>query len=132
MTPRESAPSADDGLPALLAELSHREDLYHAASPAATPAAFEQVVAPDFWEIGASGRRYERAFCLQVLSQRGPTPAQHGWRVRDAQVQRVGADHCLLVYTLAQTGRITLRSTLWRQSAQGWQAVFHQGTVLQP
>ncbi len=122
----------DADLQALQIELSWREDLYHAACPAATPEAFEQVVAPDFWEIGASGRPYTRAFCLQVLSQRGPTPARDSWRVSQARVQRLGADHCLLVYTLEQPGRITLRSTLWRQSAHGWLAVFHQGTVVQP
>lgn len=128
--PSSAADAAD--LQVLQAELCRREDLYHAACPAATPEAFEQVVAPEFWEIGASGRPYARDFCLQVLRQRGATPARDDWRVREARVQRVGTDHCLLVYTLEQPGRTTLRSTLWRQSAQGWLAVFHQGTVVQP
>lgn len=116
----------------LLSELCRREDLYHAASPHATPAAFEQVVAPEFWEIGASGRPYTRAFCLKVLSERGSAPARAGWQVRDARLQRVAPGHCLLVYTLDQPGRTTMRSTLWRHGAQGWVAVFHQGTVVQP
>lgn len=117
---------------ALLDELCRREDLYHAASPTATPDAFEEVVAPEFWEIGASGRPYTRAFCLKVLSERGITPARSSWQVRDARLQPLGDAHCLLVYTLEQPGRTTLRSTLWRHSERGWQAVFHQGTVVQP
>ncbi|WP_225781678.1 DUF4440 domain-containing protein [Xenophilus sp. Marseille-Q4582] len=129
--PASSAAAAAD-VEALREELSRREDLYHAACPAATPEAFEQVVAPEFWEIGASGRPYTRAFCLQVLSQRGARPAADGWRVREARAQRLGADHALLVYTLEQPGRTTLRSTLWRRSERGWLAVFHQGTVIQP
>lgn len=132
MSAADTTHAADAAHPALLQALLRLEDLYHAASPAATPEAFEQVVAPDFWEFGASGRRFERAFCLEVLTRRGPTPPAHGWQVRSAELRRVGADHCLLVYTLDQPGRTTVRSTLWRRAGERWQAVFHQGTVVQP
>lgn len=121
--------STPDPLQPLLAELRAMEDRFHAASHAATPEDFGRIVAPDFWEIGASGRRYSRAFCLEVLSQRAATPPEEAWVTRDWHVRALGPDHCLLTYTLEQPGRITLRSTVWRRTANGWQAVFHQGTV---
>ena len=113
----------------LLTELRFMEDRFHAASHAATPEYFGRIVAPDFWEIGASGKRYSRAFCLEVLSQRAAKPPEEAWITRDWQVRALGPDHALLTYTLEQPGRVTLRSTVWRRTADGWQAVFHQGTV---
>lgn len=121
--------STPDPLQPLLAELRGMEDRFHAASHVATPEDFGRLVAPDFWEIGASGRRYSRAFCLEVLAQRAATPPEAAWVTRDWHVRALGPDHCLLTYTLEQPGRITLRSTVWRRTAGGWQAVFHQGTV---
>lgn len=128
--------SPDLGTPAhlqpLLAELRFMEDRFHAASHAATPEEFDRIVAPDFWEIGASGRRYSRDFCLEVLAQRAAKPPEEAWITRDWHVRALGPDHCLLTYTLEQPGRVTLRSTTWRRAGQGWQAVFHQGTVVLP
>ncbi len=116
----------------LLAELREREDRFHAASFSATPEDFDRIVAPDFWEIGASGRRYSRAFCLQVLAERAATPPEDAWQTRDWHVRELGPGHALLSYTLVQPGRVTLRATVWRNAPQGWQAVFHQGTVVLP
>lgn len=126
MSPELNTPAP---LQPLLAELRFMEDRIHAASHAATPADFGRVVAPDFWEIGASGKRYSRAFCLEVLSQRAAKPPEEAWITRDWHLRELGPDHCLLTYTLEQPGRITLRSTVWHRNANGWQAVFHQGTV---
>lgn len=126
MSPELDTPAP---LQPLLAELRFMEDRFHAASHAATPADFGRIVAPDFWEIGASGKRYSRAFCLEVLSQRAAKPPEEAWITRDWHLRELGPDHCLLTYTLEQPGRITLRSTVWHRNANGWQAVFHQGTV---
>jgi hypothetical protein len=37
----------------------------------------------------------------------------------------------LLTYTLFQGERTTRRSTIWERTSDGWQAVFHQGTVVE-
>ena len=42
-----------------LEQLRRLEPIFHRPEYS-TPAALEQLVAPDFWEIGASGRRYSR------------------------------------------------------------------------
>ncbi|MET0541996.1 MAG: DUF4440 domain-containing protein [Variovorax sp.] len=79
-------------LQTLLDELSAREDRFHAACWSATPAAFDRIVAPDFWEIGASGRRYSRAYCLQALAERAAAPPQQAWTVRDRHLRELGPD----------------------------------------
>jgi hypothetical protein len=125
-------PETPTHLRPLLDALRFMEDRFHAASRAASPEDFERIVAPDFWEIGASGRRYSRAFCLQVLTERAAQPAEDAWITRDWHLRELGADHCLLTYTLEQPGRVSLRATLWRCAGEGWQAVFHQGTIVLP
>lgn len=114
----------------LLEELCRLEDLYHAAYPDATLEHFDRLVAPEFWETGATGRRYSRAFARQVLAQRPGRPAPASWHTDEHHLQPVGAGVWLLTYLLKQPGRATRRMTLWRRDGERWQAVYHQGTVV--
>lgn len=114
----------------ILDDLQRLEPLYHSACPAADVAHFDALVAPEFWEIGASGRRYSRAFALGVLRDRVRMPAADEWRTDDFHVAEIAPAHYLLTYRLLQPGRITRRATLWRRDDAGWKAVFHQGTVV--
>jgi hypothetical protein len=128
MTPDLITPA---DLQAVLAELQALEPVFHAAHADATPAQFERLVAPQFWEVGASGNRYSRAFALQVLTQREAPPEAHAWQTADWHLAPAGADHYLLTYTLMQPGRITRRLSVWHRTVDGWQVVYHQGTVVQ-
>jgi hypothetical protein len=47
-------------LQSVLEELSARKPLFHRPEFGTTRAEFEAMTAPDFWEIGASGRIYSR------------------------------------------------------------------------
>lgn len=114
----------------VLEALRRLEPLFHAANGEATPQKFEELVAPEFWEVGASGRRYSRAFALSVLKARQRDPAEDAWETKGFHVVEVAEDNYLLTYTLVQTGRVTRRATLWRRSAGAWRAVYHQGTVV--
>ncbi|MDR3418614.1 MAG: hypothetical protein P4L83_20780 [Nevskia sp.] len=127
MEPKLAVPAS---LQPVLEELRRLEPLFHAAYPGAATDRFEQLVAPEFWEVGASGRRYSREFCLGVLRDRQRTPAEEEWVTRDFHVAAIAADTFLLTYTLEQPGRVTRRATLWRRCADGWKAVYHQGTVV--
>lgn len=120
----------ESGLTPLLDELKTLEDLYHAAYPDATLAEFDRLVSPDFWETGATGRRYSRAFARQVLAQRPARPDPATWQTDEHHLQRVGEDVWLLTYRLHQPGRVTRRMTLWRREGGRWQVVYHQGTVV--
>jgi hypothetical protein len=116
-------------LKSVLEELQRLEPLFHAANAEASPSKFEELVAPEFWEVGASGRRYSREFALSVLQQRAP-PDADAWRTADFHVVEAGMDNYLLTYTLYQPERVTRRLTVWRRCDAGWKAIYHQGTVV--
>jgi len=84
-----------------------------------------------FWEIGASGRRYSREYALDVLEKRATQQAEDTWQTHDFHLLEIAGDNYLLTYTLIQGARVTRRSTIWRHTAQGWKAVYHQGTVVE-
>jgi hypothetical protein len=92
---------------------------------------FEKMTAPEFWEIGASGRRFSREFVLSVLEERYIHPTEATWEVGDFHCQQIAADNFLATYTLIQGQRVTRRATIWRRAPEGWQVVYHQGTVVQ-
>jgi len=35
-----------------------------------------------------------------------------------------------LTYTLDQAGRLTRRATIWLRTNEGWQILYHQGTIV--
>ena len=114
----------------LLDLLQALEPIYHAACPQATVEDFERLVAAGFWETGASGRIYDRAFALAALKNRPATPDAAMWQTSDYAVQVLTPEICLLTYTLQQPGRITRRMTIWQCIQGQWQAIYHQGTVV--
>jgi hypothetical protein len=124
----EPMPALD--LSAILDVLQQLEPIFHAAYPDANETDFERLVAPDFWEIGASGKIYTRDFALSILKNRASTPDPSTWLTSDYQITQAGQDVFLLTYTLQQPNRITRRLTVWQQSSNSWQAIYHQGTVV--
>jgi len=127
----EPAVTTPPELQALLRELEALEPLYHAAAPAASVAHFDALVPDEFWEIGASGRPYSRAYARAVLASRSAVPPDSQWQTRNFQVRALADDTYLLTYTLDQIGRSTLRSTVWKRVGGRWQVLFHQGTIVQ-
>jgi len=127
----ESVPKTDPELLPILDELAPQEPIFHRAEFAITLADFDRLMVADFWEFGASGRRYDRAFILQKLEKIPPIDAaEAGWETSDFHCRRLSADTYLLTYTLDQGDRKTRRATIWRSSPEGWQIVYHQGTVI--
>ena len=86
----------------------------------------------EFWEVGASGRRYSRAYVLGTLEERYAEPIEDQWETRDFFCQEIAPNNYLLTYTLLQGTRVTRRATLWRRTAEGWRIVYHQGTIVEP
>ena len=126
----ELASTTDPKLLDVLAELRQREPIFHRPEFGTTRAELEAMVDDDFWEVGASGRRYTRKYTLEVLEKRIRTPDEELWETTDFRCQELAAEIYLLTYTLRQGERITRRSTIWRRSTDGWKIVFHQGTVV--
>jgi hypothetical protein len=122
----------DPELAEVLAELSAREPIFHRPEFGTTRADFELLTEEDFWEIGASGRRYSRAFVLDALEKRHAVPHEDVWETSDFRCQRLAEDLYLLTYTLLQDRkRLTRRSTIWRRNGEKWKIVFHQGTIVE-
>ena len=128
----ELASKTDPKLLGVLAELRCREPIFHRPEFGTTRADFENMTAVDFWEVGASGRRYSREYVLEVLADRkdGNQPIDV-WTTTDFHCRRLAGDVYLLTYTLFQGERTTRRSTIWQKTPEGWQAVFHQGTIVE-
>jgi hypothetical protein len=122
----------DPELSEVLEQLVAREPIFHRREFGITRADFEAMTAPDFWETGASGRRYGRAYVLDELEKRYSAPHADVWKAMDFHCRRLAADVYLLTYTLLQDEvRMTRRATIWQRTGEQWKIVFHQGTVVQ-
>lgn len=115
----------------LLDELRRLEPIFHTSEFGTTNADFERMMAPGYWEVGASGRRYSRDFILQWLADAPPIDAASaGWQSSGHALRRLGLDTYLLTYTLRQADRLTRRATIWQSTAEGWRILYHQGTIV--
>ena len=115
-----------------LAELSRLEPIFHWPPDDMSVDALRKMTADDFWETGASGRRYAREFVFDVLQQRMAKAEPDEWEISDLYCRKLADDVYLLTYTLLQDrSRLTRRATIWQRTADGWKIVYHQGTVVQ-
>jgi hypothetical protein len=124
-------PAADSETLDVIAELRRREPIFHRPEFGTTRADFERMMEPEFWEIGASGKRYNRELVLDELEKRYAGGYADNWETREFECREIATDNYLLTYTLVQGNRVTRRSTIWRRTAAGWKVVYHQGTIVQ-
>ncbi len=97
-------------------------------------ARMHDLLADEFIEFGASGRRFTKQEIIDLLStEEDFTP----YALEDFALTTLGAGHALITYTIpARTGADgthrpgSRRSSLWREGAGGWQLLFHQGTCI--
>jgi hypothetical protein len=127
----EPALVTDPALMGVLEQLQSREPIFHRPELGTTRADFEQMMVADFWEVGASGRRYSRDYVLSELQKRYAGEYVDSWETRDFHCRRLAEDIYLLTYTLLQGERKTRRATIWQDTPAGWKIVFHQGTIVQ-
>lgn len=121
----------DPNLLPVLEELKRREPIFHTQEFGIARADFEKATDPGYWETGASGRRYSRAFILSELEKHPPVDAASaGWQSHDHALRQLGPDTYLMTYTLRQRERITRRATIWERSSEGWRILYHQGTIV--
>jgi len=128
----EPSPTTDPELAGILKELVSREPIFHREEFGRTRADFENMTLTDFWEVGASGRRYSREYVLAELEKRYQQPFDDVWETSDFHCRRLAGEVYLLTYTLLQNReRKTRRSTIWQHTETGWKIVFHQGTIVE-
>ena len=94
-------------------------------------ARLEQLLHPDFHEVGRSGRAYDRTTIVEYLAslESHPVVVSESFALVELAPQVV-----LLTYRSAHEEKgkglvdHTLRSSVWVLSPVGWQLRYHQGT----
>lgn len=95
----------------------------------AVPARVLELLDPEFTEIGASGRRWDRESILSVTSD-GTVSAESPVRVDEMSGTVLAPGLVHLTYFADNQGRKARRSSLWRLTDAGWRMYFHQGTLV--
>lgn len=90
----------------------------------------DELLDPDFREIGASGRLWTRAEMVAALANK-PFRDLGAIEATDMAGAFVTPDLVLLTYVTNWQGRRPRRSSLWRCSAGAWRLVHHQGTLIE-
>jgi len=114
-----------------LAILQSLEVEIHHPGIRSSRARLEQLLHPDFHEVGRSGRPYNRATVIQFLAeQQNPPPTESG----EFSAAPLAPGVFLLTYRSAlrqEDGTLTnhtLRMSVWVNGGAGWQLRYHQGT----
>ena len=127
-----------------------------------SPATLEELLDPDFREIGTSGRRWTRAETISALSEElsaetisampgelsagtisalpgelsGELSAQTAddgpIEATDFELTAVASGVVLVTFQTVGRGRRSLRSSVWRRSRGRWRVLHHQGTPTSP
>ncbi len=128
----EPKPTTPPELTGVLAELSAREPIFHRPEFGTTRADFDRLMVADYWETGASGRRYAREPILDEMERRYSAPHEEVWETSDFHCRQLAENVYLFTYTLLQDRqRLTRRATIWQRTPDGGQIVYHQGTIVQ-
>ena len=116
----------------VLLALQAREPIFHQPEFGTTRAGFARMTAPDYWEVGASGRIYQREWVLDELERRHLVgAAEETLEASGFACRRLGESCWLLTYNLVQgRTRRTRRATVWEWMDGDWRIVYHQGTVV--
>jgi hypothetical protein len=93
----------------------------------------EALLHPDYFEFGASGRRWDRCGIVEMMTaEHAPAGEQTAVVVSELAGVRLADGIVLVTYISQDSQRRCRRSSLWRQTTAGWRVYFHQGTTIPP
>jgi hypothetical protein len=90
----------------------------------------DELLHPDFYEFGASGRRWDRTETILALAGEqaaGEAPVA----AADISGVRLADDVVHVTYLSRRGERFARRSSIWLRTGAGWRLYFHQGTLTQ-
>ena len=95
-----------------------------------------ELLADDFFEIGSSGKRYNKQDILNIL----PNQPEDKYNITDFHIYFVADNTILATYQVVRdvvgTNKVkySLHSSIWQFRNTKWQIIFHQGTpqILEP
>lgn len=118
-------------MPSLAAEIQRLESELHHPGVPCSRGRLEQLLHPAFHEVGRSGRPYDRETVIRYLAAQTAPPDVEALEHR---LHPLAPDCVLLTFRSRQRAadggfvNEALRSSVWRQGADGWQLFYHQGT----
>lgn len=89
----------------------------------------EELLHPDFYEFGASGRRWARPEIIQALAGERPQAGEANATAEDITGVRLADDVVHVTYLSRRDQRAARRSSIWLRTDTGWRIYFHQGTL---
>ncbi len=84
------------------------------------------LLAPEFREVGRSGRLYSKQDILDLLASEQPSEVQ----IENFAVQPLGPAAALATYTSVHAGCRAYRCSLWVRREERWVMLYHQGTAV--
>jgi len=92
------------------------------------------LLADDFIEFGSSGLIYDKKEILDRLPKNSQTSPVE-FLVSDFAVKELSENLILATFKTDKilsdkSHLISLRSSIWRKTSDGWQMIFHQGTPI--
>jgi len=116
----------------LLSDLQALEVELHHPGVRCSRERLEQLLHPDFYEVGRSGRTYDRTTVIAHLAAQESQPIIESGAFA---LSELAPGVALLTYRSAfadpERGLSyhALRSSVWVKSSSGWQMRYHQGTA---
>lgn len=107
--------------------LKSREEALLTAEVRTSLDRLSELLDDDFFEFGSSGTVIHKE---DVFASSNQKTVPH-WRLSHFQVRMLAMDTALATYSIINenSGRKTLRSSIWQKKQGKWKMVFHQGTV---
>lgn len=93
-----------------------------------SPQRVGELLHPEFVEVGASGRIWDRDAIIALLAGERGSGDPTGTVSRMKAVQ-LAPDTVHLTFDTDHNGRRAHRSSLWRRTGRAWLLYFHQGTL---
>jgi hypothetical protein len=93
--------------------------------------ALERLLADEFVEFASDGHVYDKDEVISALQLELPLRRS----IADFAIQSLSTEIVLATYKVSRadqaSGEIvrSLRSSVWRRAGDGWQLIFHQGTI---
>ena len=103
------------------------ERLLHRLDVRLDRAQLEQILTPDFVEIGVSGRVYDKIAIIDMLQVDTDDTAINAIDLRG---RHLSDDVVLVTYETDGPSGYARRSSLWVRYFDSWRIAFHQGTLV--
>jgi len=84
-----------------------------------------KIISDDFIEFGSLGEIYNKKDILKYL----PIENTRSFEVSHFDITILAENVVLATYRVSENSIDSLRSSIWKQSQNGWQMIFHQGTI---